>query len=217
MVNLKINVVDQVSPGPEYLTKALEDRTALNADIGRRVANDLRKHFAMRQAEGPRNKFGAPTSNFWGEVRQATSDAEPTDNGGTVTIAHPAIAQKVYGGTIRADDKLLSIPARAEAYGKSPRTFANLKAIFFEHGGALVEVDATKVRSRKTKDGGRKFSSGGTLGGLVFYWLVEQVTQKKDPDALPSEAVLLEGILDTGRKHIERIVERGAESPGTES
>lgn len=210
-MNVAITIQDDVTGRLAKLESQLGDATDFRADIGRRLANDLREHFRGRQLNGPRNKFGAPSGGLWGEIRDSVNDGEVVSDGVTVTIADPRFNQKYFGGTITADDKLLAIPARSEAYGKSPRLFSNLKAIFFRSGAiALVQETPSTPRARGEKRIGTKREEG-----MVYYWLVGSVTQQKDPDALPSEAALLAGILDTGEKHLARIVREAAE--GTNS
>ena len=199
MIAYSVTIQDRATPVLERLLNAVKDRRALNADLGRRGANELRAHFRDRQMTGPRNKFGASSSGFWSEIRDAVNDADATEDGATIKIAHPAIAQKVFGGTITKDDKLLAIPARMEAYGKSPRLFSNLKAIFFRSGaGALISTDAKLARGQK-RLGKLKET------GMVWYWLVDSVTQAKDPNALPEKEKMEAALLDTLEKHVNRL------------
>jgi hypothetical protein len=210
MVAYSIKVDDTASPDLARLVNAMTNRIALYKDILRRIANDLRAHFRQRQQAGPRNKFGAQSSGFWAEIRDSVNDGEITSvDGGKVGIAHPAIAQKVYGGTIRKDDKKLAIPARMEAYGKSPRMFDFLRAIVFQSGAvALVEAERTEITRTRgiNKDFGYSNFKGAEARGIgsVWYWLVDSVTQKADPNALPKKEVLEAGMLDTAQKHFER-------------
>lgn len=200
MIAYKINVTDQATPMLARLVNGVQNPQALNADVGRRATNELREHFRQRNISGPRNRFGAPSSGFWDEIRQAVGDARADNDGATVTVAHAALAQKVYGGKITMDNKLLAIPARAEAYGKSPRLFDNLKAIVFRSGAkALISED--KTLSRGQRGAGRLKEHG-----LVFYWLVKEVTQKPDPQALPERAQFETALLDTMEKHINRLL-----------
>jgi hypothetical protein len=212
VVAYKIDYRDEASEILRRLESSVTVPAALNADLGRRLANDLREHFLQRNLEGPRNQFNAPSSNFWADIRDAVNDAEVTADGASVTIAHPAIAQKVYGGTITADGGYLSIPARLEAYGKSPRLFENLTAIFFKSGAAaLISTDISLTRadgSEGKRERGKKYLGTLKESGLVFYWLVKSVDQKPDPNALPTKEKLEEGLADTAEKHFERIKRR---------
>lgn len=206
-MNLEITVEDDVSGRLAELQAKLDDATDFRADLGRRLSNDLREWFRGRQSSGPRNKLGAPSSGFWREIRDSVNDGEVVRDGVVVTISDPRFNQKYYGGTIKADNKLLAIPARTEAYGNSPRIFPFLTVIFFKSGAkALVETERTQLGKGRGKKGSRQVNTAG----MVWYWLVESVTQERDPQALPSEEVLLRGLLDTGEKHIKRTVKEVA-------
>lgn len=202
---------DDVSGRLAKLDASINDPAAFHADLGRRLANDLREWFRERQLNGPRNKFGAPSSGFWREIRDSVNDGEVQGDGVTVTIADTRFNQKYYGGTIKADDKLLAIPARTEAYGSSPRLFPFLTAIFFRSTGtkALVETERTKLG----KGGGKKGSSEVKTAGMVWYWLVDSVSQERDPQALPPENALIAGLMDTAQKHWARTVTEIQTSP----
>lgn len=178
------------------------DGVALREDLGRRCANELREHFTKRNVEGPRNKLGATSSGFWGEIGGKVDDGRVTGEDVVISIADPRFAQRFYGGPIKMDDHLLAIPARTEAYGKSPRLFSNLKFVFFEHSAALIQFKPTEK-----KKPGEKRIGGKQDQGIVFYWLVKETRpQAADPDALPSRESLTAALLDTAAKHLTRIL-----------
>ena len=94
----------------------------------------------------------------------------------------------------------VAIPARAEAYNKSPRLFSNLRLICFRSGAkALVAEDPITPRVK-----GEKRIGGSRSAGLVFYWLVDAVHQDKDPEALPDPTQFAAALEDTARKHLAR-------------
>lgn len=213
VMNQTISIKDDVSHRLAELFLGVENREALHDDLGRRLANDLRDHFTEREIAGPRNKLGAPSSGFWADNAGSVNDGEIASDGVTVTISDHRFNQKVYGGPIRMDDVLLAIPARTEAYGKSPRIFSNLKFIFFANTGtkALVQFKPTEKRQK-----GEKRIGGVKDEGLVFYWLKEEVTQAADPKALPTREKMITGIIDTAEKHFNRLRDSGGGQP-TES
>lgn len=159
---------------------------ALFADVGRRVANELRKHYRDLDAKHP-NRMGGKRVHFWNQVRSSVSDAKATSRGAKIIISHPAILQKLYGGTIKSDDKLLAIPANAAAYGRSPRVMGDrIRFVLFGRTGTKALVDRSS--------------------GQVMYWLKEQVTQKAFPNTLPKESDLARAIEDTAQKHLNRLL-----------
>lgn len=179
-----------------------KDGNALKEDLGRRCANELREHFAKRNVEGPRNKLGATSSGFWGEIGGKVDDGKISGDDVVVSIHDPRLAQRVYGGPIKMDDHLLAIPARPEAYGKSPRLFSNLKAVFFEHGAALIQF-----KPAEPKKPGEKRIGGKKDEDIVFYWLVKETRpQAADPHALPGREQLTAALLDTAAKNLRRVL-----------
>jgi hypothetical protein len=205
IMNLNISIEENVSERIGNLAQLGIDRRDLNDVLGRQMANDLREHFRMRNVNGPRNQFGAPSSGFWSEIRDSVSDQETDNDGSTVTISDPRFNQKYYGGEIHMDDKLLAIPARTEAYNKSPRLFSNLKAVFFHSGAiALVSFDPEAKREKGEKRVGAK------TPGLIFYWLKESVKQAADANALPLPDVMVSRLLEAADRYVDRILKKRA-------
>lgn len=190
-MKVTVTIQDGASYTLTKLAEGLTNRRPLNAAIGKRGEGELREHFRERNQEP--NKKGWPSQDFWNRIRKATALATVDDSGATIAIADPAIAQKIYGGEIKPKEgKYLTLPAIAEAAGRSARTFQNLEPLIrWMHGKAraiaLVERQATQVGFGRTKvDGSRTVKHGAEVGGKVFYWLVESVRQRKDPRALPA-------------------------------
>lgn len=183
-MSLTITIEDGATPALRAHMAALRDRRPMMAAAGKAVETVLRAHFTRRDAQG--NARGFPRKHFWNRVvRKATSFTGATDDEATVSIASREFAQKLYGGTIRAaSGKSLAIPLTAKAYAAGrPKlwTGASLHAIRLEGGKALL------VEALHSRLGGRKRDRGKIQGGEAQYLLVKSVTQKADPDALPSE------------------------------
>jgi len=189
---------DEITPALREAMALLGDAAGLNKRLGRECALQLRRHFQERETDGPRNRFGAPSSHFWADVRESVGEARVTADGAEVPIAHPAIAQKVFGGTIAKAAKKLAIPARTEAYHKSPRLFSDLRVIPFRSGATALVKDAVKLE-RGQRGIGRKRDAG-----MVFYWLKDEVHQAADPRALPDDAALSAALLARLQKIIAR-------------
>lgn len=202
MKHFDFSLRDEVSREIALVGLQLSDLTPLNREIGRDVAEVLRGHFTHRQTDGPRNRFGAPSLEFWKDMMKAVDDGEASREGVTVGISNPAINQKVFGGTIHAKGKLLAIPARTEAYGRNPRDFANLKAVFFGNTLALVQKEEGSTH-RESNIGGKNDL------GMVFYWLKESVTQAADADALPSDDKVWAAILEATQDYFDQAKEAG--------
>lgn len=183
-LSIAVNVEQSLTRLARLLAK-VQNRRPLMAAVGKRGEVELRRHAADRNSEP--NRKGWPRTNFWSRrIRANTVLSEVTESSAVVDIAAPEIRQKVYGGTItpQGGRKFLAIPARAEAYGKSPLSFANLRFVFTGKGkGMLVADDAIQG---PTQRGQKRIAKKQT--GAAYYFLVKSVTQNPDPRALPNEA-----------------------------
>ena len=111
------------------------------------------------------NKLGGDRTHFW---KNLGGELKLTVIPGTAEIDIPSPFLYLWqGGTIYAKDKLLSVPARAEAHGHSARDFGDLL-----HFGMFR---STGTKFLADKDGG------------IFYWLCPSVTYGGDPSVMPSD------------------------------
>lgn len=182
MITIKLSK-DEVTPHLRKLLKQAETNGPLAKVLGRAGANVLKKHFRARNKTG--NKLGGTRTNFWSRV--AESVQSPVSGPGKIVIpvTHPAIAQKVFGGTITAKKaKNLAIPIDAKAHGKSPRVFPLLQFAMTRAGVKLLGM----------KDAGGKFQA--------LYILKKSVTQAKDPKALPTDAEMGKALETAGNIHL---------------
>ena len=179
---------------------SMQAREALSGALGKRVEIELRKWFAARAS----NKQGWKSSGFWRRrLRSATSLTAFDASGSEVTIADPAMNQKVFGGALKGVEKdFLTIPARPEAAGRSARTFGNsLVFITLNHfrtgqgGGKLVGM----LVKRPAKRGGVMRNRGRAAAKPkleVFYWCVAAVWQAPDKKALPPDGKMVAALED---------------------
>jgi hypothetical protein len=209
-----VTIKDGASYTLANLAKGLKFRRPLNAAVGKRGESELRAHFLARNQEP--NKKGWPAQNFWNRIRKATALATVDETGATIAISDPAIAQKIYGGEIKPKEgKYLTIPAIAEAAGRSARTFQNLEPLVRWMNGkrraiALVEREASNIKyGRKRKDGTRSVTHVSSSIGGVIYWLVEKVHQNEDPRALPSREKMETALRDEAKDYVDGLT-RGA-------
>lgn len=178
---------DEATPHARRMAAALR-RPEVRMVAARGVRNALQGHFQTKQETG-RNKRGWKRQNFWSQVRRSVQAPTASGDVTLVEIDHVGIAQRFFGGVIRARNvTYLTIPAQEKAYGKRAREFNNLEfgmAPDPERGfvlrPALIESRATEVR--RTKKGYRARSR---IGGVMF-WLARQVEQDPDPSALPKD------------------------------
>jgi hypothetical protein len=157
--------------------------------VGVAVTRLLQSHF--RQL--PPNRNGWPSTGFWAGAARGTG--WDLDGDAVIVYAdneeHPGAVDHLYrGGTIRAKDKKLTIPARAEFYGHSAGEFDNLRLVVFKGTGtaALVvgkggtgRVDFSTGRSRAV------LGAGARSEGVVAYWLKDEVTTRAYQGVIPTE------------------------------
>lgn len=182
---------------------ALIERTrnprGLLAGVGREAANLLRAHFRNKDRREP-NKLGGKRQHFWAQVERSVQAPVVSDaiKMVEISITHPAFAQKLFGGRIRAARvRNLAIPQEPEAYGRSPSVFER------ELGVKLFFV---KVRDRAVL--ARNIDGKGLQ---VEYLLTPSVNQLPDPTALPEEKAFEEALLSRAESIVDREIRENRE------
>ena len=165
------------------------------------VRESLDKHFMARQSE-PR-KDGFPMQGFWvgtkgKSVRESIQPTVFTENDATITIKHAPLAHKVNLNPpqIRpgVGKKYLTIPAIAQAAGKSAANFPSLIFGFAQKDGSPSEKGKQAVpvlMDRNSKQ--------------VFYWLARKVQTPHDPRALPSDTELQDAAKSAAEEAIDAL------------
>jgi hypothetical protein len=201
MINIQINTAQ--------VRQAAARASGFGAQIlsiaARAVANLVKNHLFERDTRG--NALGGKRTHFYSTAAKSVETAT-ADGAASITITKIGLAQRWLGGTIRAGagissatggpTKYLAIPARAEAYGRTPAEFSDLKFVPRRNGGAmLVQAHQTLVAGFTKKGAQRKLGARGTTpgsageaGGLVMFWLVTEVTQQPDPTVMPTEEAM---------------------------
>lgn len=146
---------------------------------------------------GP-NKQGWPSTGFYAGAARGTSWEQKGD-GVSILVdnenAPGAMRQRFHGGTITAKDHLLTIPARAEFYGKKATSFTNLRLAVFKSGSMALVVGSggTDVVNFKT---GKSKGVRGARESMVAYWLKDSVYQAPDPGVMPTPDQYAEAALN---------------------
>lgn len=188
---------------------------------GRAAVGMLVSHFQKLDAERP-NKLGGQRTHFFGNAARATADgSNPRVSNGvaSIEIKSLGLAQRRFGGTIKAGKgisratgqltKYLAIPARAEAYGKTPGEFDDLEFVPFKsgkrgRGGMLVEKFLTPLTGKNGKrlKNPSRGAESRTQGGLVMYWLVPEVRQDADPSVMPTDQAIADVAADQMQREL---------------
>jgi len=179
-MSLKIDVSlsDSATPELRRIIGQIQPGGGLGQVLGRALANTLKAHF--RERNRTPNRLGGKRTNFWSRVGQGVQNPVVGTREVTVTVSHPAIRQKLYGGKITAKPgKSLAIPVHPAAYGNSPRVFSDLTLM-------ILGVKRTAVLAKKEPGG----------GFTTFYLLKKFVTQEKDPATLPPESRIVADLVD---------------------
>jgi hypothetical protein len=189
-----VNVtVDKVPAAIKAAIAAVDAQTpegrALTAVLGRAAGNVLVAHF--RKLSAVPNKLGGKRTFFWTKVADAVQSPQPQSGGFSITVSHPHVAQKVYGGMIKPTKaKNLSIAMRPDAYDKSPRLFSDLAYIRLKKkpqiSGMLVAGYKKLITRGPNKGKERLVPIAGKL--IPYYILLRSVTQKPQANALPEDA-----------------------------
>lgn len=199
-MNFRIDVEqDSATPMLHGMQKGLADRKKTNRAAVEAMLPLVQEHL-LHMAQTNHNVFGV-RSSFWNDMLSATHTSSDGDAG--ILSMPSAVHLRAEGGTVvPTEAENLAIPARTEAYGKSPRDFNDLRLIIFGSGTlALVQQDQQAIKyGRKHKDGSRTITPGEVKGGEIYFWLVPEATIEGDPDVLPTEEELGEaaeqGVVD---------------------
>jgi hypothetical protein len=175
---------DTATPALTALLEAMDVR-AISANVGEAEVILFQRHFG----NAPENKMGWESTGFWKDAVRATN-YQVVAGGVAIGVNQVGVRQRFAGGEIHpVKGNYLAIPARAEAYGKAPGEWDNLKVAFGRNGAfALVEADATQITyGKKSRNTGLRDFTSETVGGGVYYWLVKSVYQAPDPSVLPAD------------------------------
>lgn len=192
----------------------LKNPRGLNAALGSRLADELQDHFRGRNAEP--NKMGAPKTNYWQQVAEATKVESITDSAAIVAVAEQRFRIHLFGGTIKPTGgrKFLTIPLIKEARALRAREYESKtghKLFRLPGSRVLVERDDKGDRSLMSgstgtirgRSGYRKINIGGRTRLRAVYALCASVTLKPDPKALPDKNQLITALMETGTAWIK--------------
>jgi hypothetical protein len=171
--------LDTARPELRALLRRAKNPIAVHKVMAAAATREVRDHFA-KVAIWQRNPFGKPPL-FWKRMSRAT---RPEATATTAAVLIPReVAQRYFGGTIRPTGgrRLLTIPARAEAYRRSARSFDDLVLIIFKARSGRGPVGAL-IRHGKSES-------------TVLYWLKRKVTQKSDQRVMPSTAQIASAVV----------------------
>lgn len=206
-ISYAISVTDKVMP----VFAGIENnftQEKIAANIGEAEVNLFQNHF---RNIGP-NKYNYPTTAFWPRAAKATN-WQPVAGGVTISVNQQGVRQRLQGGDIFPTDgkKYLTVPARAEAYGKVASEFSNLQLAYTRTGGsvhafALVEAAASQLNyGKRNKATGQRDYSATEVGGGVYFWLVKSVHQNPDPTVIPADEDIQSVAYDTAFAMFKRI------------
>jgi hypothetical protein len=188
---------------------AAKNPRAILMNSGREVGNQLKKHFREKDQTDANTLAPDRRSHFWLAVAQMVQN--PVQENPTtisVSINHPDLAQKVFGGPIFAKEAgALTIPESPEAYGRTTHTFeqeTGLK-LFLIHSG---DSDFEKALLVVKDESGRGFT--------VEYLLTPSVDQKADTTALPDKSLLEAAVLSRAQRVLDRQLEEDKPNPDEE-
>lgn len=198
------------------ISVALTRRRELNEALAIRLRRELKEHFTTKNREP--NKMGAPKSNFWNQVADATDIAEVTDAGAVVAVAESRFNIQLFGGTILPKKaKALTIPLIVEARGESVASYRlktgrrlfsvpGRNVLFEKADGGATE---SRVGFTRGRDRGFGVKLAGRQGLRAVFALARKATIKADPTALPTAETLLTALQEEAEDFMEFINEGG--------
>lgn len=192
MIGIEVNGGGFKEAFGRVLSQARNPEAVLKV-CGRELANLLKKHFREKDRSNVNKLAPGRREHFWLQVSRSVN--APVVSGSrsvSVRVSDPRIAQKVFGGEIRAKRAAaLTIPVAEEAYGRTVSTFER------ETGMRVFRVGAKGAEGAK---GALAVKVGEQI--KVVYALRKRVMQQKDPTALPEMGKLEAAILARARSVI---------------
>ena len=217
-MSLGINIVisEKITPILRALDRELTDRSGLNAYLASTAEAGTRTYIraAAAQRHTTAQRLGASPTNYLSKNAELTESSHDASSA-TVTV-HGAIFQRVKGDvTVKArNSNWLTIPATAEAYGKSAREFNDLRVQFFGKGlMGLVKAEQSEVGTRARAG----FSHDRDVAGrsstplksaarpVVYFWLKKSVLLPQDRGLLPSEEQYTQGAELAARDYLSKL------------
>jgi hypothetical protein len=184
MIAIELNDDSTVGQLRELLGKVRNPQGMLRA-VAKRAEGELKAHFRNRDVVSP-NKLGGERTHFWAQVEKTVfSEVDEGSSAVNLGVSHPAFAQKLYGGVIRAKSaRALAIPVTAEAYGKTTAEFEAATGLRL----FLIKPNSTALLATRLE---------GAQGIKVQYVLKAEVYQEADAEALPDRESMKEIIEET--------------------
>lgn len=196
---IEVKISDQATPILAELQRKLEDRTELNRSIAAVSEVLTRRHIAEVAAplrHTTAKRLGAKPTGYLNRRANAIESSGTREEAIIRLGGAPEIFARVDGPVIiRAKEKLLTIPATAEAYGRRAGEFSDLRFVMFPSGAkALIRAPGHKrgperVRPVPKIRAGRGSSEKRRQGPHpeVVFWLRDEVELPQDRGLLPSE------------------------------
>jgi hypothetical protein len=209
---------DTATPAVRSLVNGLQP-AQLQPIIGRSARNIYREYLFDQNAKRA-NALGGKRTNFYSKAARGTSFDAVGDHV-IISIASVGIAQRYFGGTIRAGangsgKKFLTLPARAETHGKRASEFKDLEILWGRKGPyALAKRAATLISVGRPGVGGvRKIGTRGQQGGEVMFWLKAEITQQPDPTVLPKPENVGAAVIKDLGDYAQLLTDRAGGSTG---
>lgn len=166
---------------------------ALLMNVGREGSNILKRHFRQKDKNEANKLNPGRRQHLWLQIsRGVQNPVQRSLASVSISINHPVIAQKVFGGPIVAKRvRNLAIPVSPDAAGRTPATFEH------ETGRKLFVLQSTGKLLLASR-----VSESGTA--QVEFILKRRVLQRPDPTALPDEKSFSDALIARAEKVLER-------------
>lgn len=188
-LQIRIEVSDKATPALHAMHGKLTDRSGLNAYIATSAEAGTRQYITRIAASTHETaqRLGAAPTNYLTKRAQLTESTHNADS--ATVIVSGAIFRRVLG-PVKVEarrSKWLTIPATAEAYGKSAREFNDLRVQFFGRGlMGLVRAEQSVLGTRARRGFRAETQYGlGWKKSQVLFWLKKSVVLPQDTTLLP--------------------------------
>lgn len=189
---LKVEIqVNDSTPVLQELLRELTDLQPLNEYIGDAVAEGTRLHIrsAAQSRHQTAEQLGASPTGYL--TKRAELVSYTASSSGVELVVTGAIFRRVFGPvTIRpVAGKILTIPWRAEAYGRRAREFGDLFVYVSQRGKGMAFLARREGRTIQ-----------------LYYLLKSMVVLQQDTGLLPTEAQYAQGAELGARGYLSKLL-----------
>lgn len=215
-MNLTIDIGDFATSAIALIKRRVAEG-ALNKVMQRGMVNQVKEHFRRLDSQRA-NALSGRRSHFYADASRETHAGPLNAESFTVAISKVGVAQRYYGGQIRAvKSKWLTIPVHKKTYNRAAREFDldfrpvnnELAFLVFPNKSRREREEAVQAAAMgQSSSGGsrkRRRAKGGPAQPVIAFVLKREVWQEPDPSVLPTDEELEDEAVSAGNEYLQQL------------